>query len=102
MGFKDKGLLVGAGFLLGTVGVKAATSPTARRLYVKAVSKGLQAKAGCEDIVEEAKSNLDDIVAEANYINEQEAEGTAVEEAAVSVSATRKTTGKKAAATTKK
>ena len=34
MGFKKKsGLLVGAGFLLGTVGVKALTSTTAKKCY---------------------------------------------------------------------
>lgn len=36
MGFKKKsGLLVGAGFLLGTVGVKALTSTTAKKCYVQ-------------------------------------------------------------------
>ena len=36
MGFKKKsGLLVGAGFLLGTVGVKALTSTTAKKCDVR-------------------------------------------------------------------
>lgn len=63
--------LVGAGFLLGTVGVKALTSKPAKKLYVQGVSKVLQARTAGLDIIEQAKSNLDDIVAEANYLNEQ-------------------------------
>ena len=66
MGFKKKsGLLVGAGFLLGTVGVKALTSTTAKKCYVQ----GLRAKATYENIVEQAKAEVDDIVAEATYIS---------------------------------
>jgi hypothetical protein len=71
---KEIGLLA-AGFVLGTVGVKALTSNPARKLCVQAVSKGLQAKAIGQDIIEQAKSNVDDIVAEANYLNEQEEMG---------------------------
>jgi hypothetical protein len=63
--------LVGAGFLLGTVGVKALTSKPAKKLYVQGVSKVLQARSAGLDIIEQAKSNLDDIVAEASYLNEQ-------------------------------
>ena len=63
--------LVGAGFLLGTVGVKALTSKPAKKLYVQGVSKVLQARTAGLDIIEQAKSNLDDIVAEASYLNEQ-------------------------------
>lgn len=70
MGFKKKsGLLVGAGFLLGTVGVKALTSPTAKKCYVQGVAQGLRAKASYESIVEQAKAEVDDIVAEATYIS---------------------------------
>ncbi|MDR3307616.1 MAG: DUF6110 family protein [Coriobacteriales bacterium] len=74
MGIRNTGLLLGAGFLLGSVGVKAATSKPAKDLYVKAISKGLQAKAAGEELVEQAKSELDDLVAEASYLNTQEAE----------------------------
>lgn len=63
------GLLVGAGFLLGTIGVKALTSDAAKKCYVQGVAKGLQAKSCYENIVEQAKIEVDDIVAEANYIN---------------------------------
>ena len=67
MGFS--GLLVGAGFLLGTVGVKALTSTTAKKCYVQGVAQGLRAKATYENIVEQAKAEVDDIVAEATYIS---------------------------------
>ena len=43
-------LLLGAGFLMGTVGIKALTSPRAKRVYVQGVAKGLQAKAYYEDV----------------------------------------------------
>ena len=66
---KTHALLVGAGFLAGTVGVKALTSETAKQCYVKGVAAGLRAKQSYEDIVEQAKAEVDDIVAEANYLN---------------------------------
>ena len=62
---KRSGWLVGAGFLLGTLGVKALTSPTAKKCYVQGVATGLRAKAAYEGIVEQAKAEVDDIVAEA-------------------------------------
>ena len=36
---------------------------------MQGVAKGLQVKQGYQNIVEEAKAQVDDIVAEANYIN---------------------------------
>ena len=63
------GLLVGAGFLLGTIGIKALTSPAAKRCYVQGVAYGLRAKESYSSIVEAAKAQVDDIVAEASYIN---------------------------------
>ncbi|RDB67431.1 DUF6110 family protein [Eggerthella sinensis] len=83
MGFKKKsGLLVGAGFLLGTVGVKALTSPTAKKCYVQGVAQGLRAKASYESIVEQAKAEVDDIVAEATYISVTGADDGATPETA--------------------
>ena len=67
---KKGGWLIGAGFLLGTVGVKLLTSQTARKCYVHGVAKGLQAKA-----------EVDDIVAEATYLSVQTASEPAPEEA---------------------
>ena len=52
------------------LGVKALTSNTAKKCYVQGVAKSLQAKAAYQDVVEQAKAQVDDIVAEANYINE--------------------------------
>ncbi|MDR1014817.1 MAG: DUF6110 family protein [Coriobacteriales bacterium] len=75
MAFSKEIGLIAAGFALGTIGVKAATSATAKKLCVQAVSKGLQARAAGQDIIEQAKSNVDDIVAEASYLNQQEAAG---------------------------
>lgn len=75
------GLLVGAGFLIGTLGVKALTSPAAKKVYVQGVAKGLQAKSSYENIVEEAKAQVDDIVAEANYINVSQQEAAEAQEA---------------------
>lgn len=63
------GLLMGAGFLMGSVGIKALTSKTAKKVYVQGVAKGIQAKNCYEDIVEQAKEQVDDIVAEAQYIS---------------------------------
>lgn len=70
--YKTKGAMVGLGFLLGTVGVKAATSEPAKKLYVEGVAAGMRAKAGYDDIVEQAKAQVDDIVAEAEYLNKDE------------------------------
>ncbi len=63
------GLLVGAGFLLGTLGVKALTSQRARTCYVKGVACGLKAKESYDRVIEEAKAQVGDIVSEANYLN---------------------------------
>ncbi len=76
---KNHALLVGAGFLAGTLGLKALKSAPARKAYVATAAAGLRAKNGYEKIVEEAKAQVDDIVAEANYINEKKAEETAAE-----------------------
>ena len=75
------GLLMGAGFLLGTVGVKALTSATAKKCYVQGVAKGLQAKCAYENIVEQAKAQVDDIVAEANYLNLSKESASAAQDA---------------------
>ena len=80
---KNVGLVAG-GFLLGTVGVKALTSPTAKKCYVQGVAAGMRAKAAYEDIVEQAKAEVDDIVAEASYltVKADDAEGADADEAA--------------------
>lgn len=95
------GLLVGAGFLLGTIGVKALTSNTAKKCYVQGVAKGLQAKSCYEDIVEQAKMQVDDIVAEANYINLSHENDDVAEAAVETVKAEAKPVKKAASKTTK-
>ena len=78
-GWTKNALLVGAGFLAGTAGIKALTSPTAKKVYVQGVAKGLQAKSCYEGIVGQARAQVGDIVAEAKYINvaDQEAKAAA-------------------------
>ena len=61
-------LFTGLGFLIGTLGVKAVTSDTARKGYVHAMAQGMRAKSEYENIVEQAKAEYDDMVAEASYI----------------------------------
>ena len=61
-------LFTGLGFLLGTAGVKAATSNTARKGYVYAMAQGMRAKSEYESMVEEAKAEYDDMKAEASYL----------------------------------
>lgn len=61
-------LFTGLGFLIGTVGLKAATSETAKKGYVHAMAQGMKAKSGYEDLVEQAKAEFDDMKAEAEYI----------------------------------
>ena len=67
-------LLVAGGFLLGTAGVAAATSEFAKKGYVQAVAAGMRAKNSYDAIVEQAKAQVDDIVAEASYLNKQDDE----------------------------
>ena len=61
-------LFTGLGFLIGTVGLKAATSKTAKKGYVHAMAQGMRAKSEYENMVEQAKAEFDDMKAEAAYI----------------------------------
>ena len=74
-------LWTGLGFLIGTVGLKAATSQTAKKGYVHAMAQGMKAKAGYNDIVEQAKAEFDDMKAEAEYIAVSAKDVEAAEEA---------------------
>jgi hypothetical protein len=62
--------LVAGGFLIGSAGIKAVTSKTARKFYVWSVSQGLKAKNASLSVIEDAKANLDDVVAEASYLTQ--------------------------------
>ncbi len=61
-------LFTGLGFLIGTVGLKAAMSQTAKKGYVHAMAQGRKAKAEYNNIVEQAKAEFDDMKAEAEFI----------------------------------
>lgn len=68
----NPGLLVGAGFLLGSVGVKALNSKKAKKLYVKGIVQGMRAKEEVQTMVDEARAEFDDLLAEAGYAKELE------------------------------
>ena len=61
-------LFTGLGFLIGTVGLKAAASDTAKKGYVQAMVQGMKVKAEYESIVEQAKAEFDDMKSEAEYL----------------------------------
>ncbi|WP_124060315.1 DUF6110 family protein [Gordonibacter sp. Marseille-P4307] len=73
-------LLVGGGFLAGTVGLKAFTSQAAKAGYVHALARGMKIRDSYENMVEQAKAEYDDIVAQATYINVEDAKKVAEEE----------------------
>jgi hypothetical protein len=68
----NHGILVGADFLLSTLGTKVLTSKTAKKGYVKAMVCGMQAKDELATLVDEAKAEFDDLMAEAGYEKEVE------------------------------
>lgn len=61
--------LIAAGFLLGTVGVKALTSRQAKDVYVQGIAAGMRAKNSADELIERAKEQVDDMVAEAEAAN---------------------------------
>lgn len=75
-------LLIGGGFLLGTAGVKAVTSAPAKRAYVQGIACGIRAKNCYQDMVEQAKAEVDDMVAEATYLTSKPKADEAETEAA--------------------
>lgn len=70
----NPGILVGAGFLLGSVGVKALTSKKAKQVYVKGIVQGMRAKEEVETMVDEARAEFDDLLAEAGYVKDSDDE----------------------------
>ena len=66
-------LLVGGGFLLGTAGIKLLTSAPVKNACVQGIACGMRVKNCYQDMVEQAKANVDDMVAEAAYITQSEA-----------------------------
>lgn len=56
-------LLVSGGFLLGTAGVKLLKSEPVKNACVQGVACGIRLKNGYQDMVEQAKAEVDDMVA---------------------------------------
>ena len=70
-------LLVGGGFLLGTAGLKLLASAPVKNACVQGIACGMRIKNGYQDMVEQAKAEVDDMVAEAAYITATESDATA-------------------------
>ena len=69
-------MLVGGGFLLGTAGIKLLTSAPVKKACVQGIACGMRIKNGYQDMVEQAKAEVDDMVAKATYITESEVDAT--------------------------
>ena len=69
-------MLVGGGFLLGTAGIKLLTSAPVKKACVQGIACGMRIKSGYQDMVEQAKAEVDDMVAKATYITESEVDAT--------------------------
>ncbi len=67
------GYLLG-GAVLGQVVPRALASDVAKRYYVKGLAAGMRAKSAYLDLVEQARAEVGDMVAEASYINTREAD----------------------------
>ena len=76
---KKLGLFAG-GVLFGTAGVKILSSKDAKKVYTECTAAALRAKDCVMKTVTNVQENAEDILAEAQQINEERA---AVEEAAV-------------------
>lgn len=63
----NPGVFVGAGFLLGSLGVKALTSNKAKSVYVRGLVQGMRAKEEVGTMIDEARAQFDDLMAEASY-----------------------------------
>ena len=70
---RDVRWLVG-GVALGTLGVKALTSKPAKKLYVQGIAAGMRCKDSYQDMVEQARCEVDGMVEAARYENETAAQ----------------------------
>ena len=59
--------LVGIGVLIGPAGLKVLKSKPAKQLYVDALVGGMQVRETASTLVDEAKAEFDDLMAEAEY-----------------------------------
>ena len=63
--------LVLGGAVLGQVMPRILASEPAKRCYVQCIAAGMRAKASYLDLVEQARAEVGDMVAEATYMNAQ-------------------------------
>ena len=70
------GYLLG-GAVLGRVLPKVLASEQAKRCYVQGIAAGMRAKSAYLDLVEQARAEVGDMVAEATYLNTREDEAAA-------------------------
>lgn len=68
-----KWILFGAGFLVGTAGIKLLSSKDAKKAYTHCTAAVLRAKDQIQAGAATLKENCDDILADAKEINEQRA-----------------------------
>lgn len=78
--FKKSSVFVG-GVLFGTIGLKALTSKDAKKVYTNCAARALKVKKIAEDTATTIQENVEDIIAEAKIINEEEQEFELFEEA---------------------
>ena len=62
------------GVVLGQVVPKVLASEPAKKVYVQGIAAGMRAKGTYLDLVEQARAEVDDMVAEATFINAKESE----------------------------
>lgn len=71
---KNRIIIAAGSFLVGTVAPAILTSEPVHKACVATVAAGMRAKARYENVVEEARAQVGDIVAEATYVNTANAE----------------------------
>lgn len=67
------------GVVLGQVVPKILTSDPAKKVYVQGIAAGMRAKTTYLDLVEQARAEVGDMVAEATYLNTKDTEKTEAE-----------------------
>lgn len=73
--------------MLGQVVPKVLTSEPAKKCYVQCIAAGMRAKSCYLDLVEQARAEVGDLVAEATYVNEQAAAEAAASDTAAAAPA---------------
>lgn len=75
--FKKTGIFA-AGVLFGTAGIKLLSSKDAKKVYVQGTAAVLRAKECVMNTVNVVRENAEDILAEAQQVNEERAAGDQV------------------------